>query len=310
MNAFYLRSLNGDPSYNLAVEEYMLDHLPENSLIFLIWQSDNAVIIGRHQNPWKETDSAFMLLKKIMLGRRISGGGAVYHDRGNLNFSFIADMRLLNVDRQLRALSESLVPYGIRATVGERKDLRALGRKFSGSAYAFRHGRALHHGTVLVNADLNMMRALRGRINITRQRGTLSENSAVINLKSINPEISIEWVVGSLRARMEELSGCRFSDREICDMCDESGLSSLHDKHRSWEWRYGNTPAFEAVIGAGGRHISLHVDKGRVGPVIILPEGDALIDAGGAVRFHMGEVQKLLAGANEPRVSLIDKDMF
>ena len=310
MNAFYLRSLNGDPSYNLAVEEYMVDHLPENSLVLLIWQSDNAVVIGRHQNPWKETDSAFMLLKNIMLVRRISGGGAVYHDLGNLNFSFIADMRLLNVDHQLRALSESLVQYGIRATADERKDLRVFGRKFSGSAYAYRHGRGLHHGTVLVNADLSMMRALRGKINIIRQRGTLSENSEVINLQSINPEISIEGVAVSLRARMEELSGCRFFDMEIHDMCDDSSLSSLLDKHRSWEWLYGNTPTFEAVVGTGGRYISLHVEKGRVGTVSILPEGNALIDAGEAVRFHLGDVQKILAEVSEPGVSLIDKDLF
>jgi len=310
MNAFYLRSPSGDPFYNLAVEEYILDHFPENKPVLLLWQSDNAVVIGRHQNPWKETDGGFIMRKRIALARRISGGGAVYHDRGNLNFSFIADRRFFDPDRQIRAVREILVPHGIRATIGKRRDLYVAGKKFSGSAYAFRRDRALHHGTLLVNADLSMMRALEGKMRITNQQGTLSEHSAVINLKSVNPDISIEGVARSLRIMAEKITGCRFLSAEISDLCDSAVLSALHDKQRSWDWRYGNTPAFDAELGAAGGRISVHVDRGRVGAVRSLPDGKMVLDAGRAVRFHRDDIPDALADAGDPRGSLIRDHLF
>jgi lipoate---protein ligase len=271
MNAFFLQSRSGDPFYNLAVEELLLDHIPGDSLVLFIWQSHNAVVIGRNQNPWKETNRGFMRSNGITLARRVSGGGAVYHDRGNLNFSFIADKSLVNVERQLRAVCKSLAPYGISAEVGDRKDLRVLGKKFSGSAFAFRRGRALHHGTLLVNANLSMMRALEGGICTSNHRGTLSEKSEVLNLCEINPEISVEGVAVSLRAGMEELLGIKPPEAEIDGICDATPLAALIDKHRSWEWRYGNTPAFEVEVGAGDERVLMHVEKGRIGPVIFLP---------------------------------------
>jgi lipoate-protein ligase A len=310
MNAYYLCSPNSDPFYNLTVEEYMLDHLQENTLLLFLWQGDNAVAIGRHQNPWKETDAAFMMLNNIALARRISGGGAVYLDRGNLNFSFIADQRLFDADRQLRAVSKSLLEFEIDSTIGKRKGLFVSGKKFSGSAFAYRHGRALHHGTLLISTDLDMMRALQGRVHIARQRGTLSEHSEMINLSMISPAISVEGAAGSLRHECEREFGYRFQKKEICDLCETAAISALYEKYASWEWRYGATPPFDAEFKRDGAGISVHVDKGCVGRVVLLPEGDMLLDAEGTLPFHVDEVKNSFKGINDPRVSLIGNDIF
>src|SRR5512138_3301371 len=107
MKPLYLRSRITDPYYNLAVEECLLDRAGNAGPMLFLWQSSNAVVIGKNQNPWKETDFGFLARERVTLARRMSGGGAVYHDRGNLNFSFIADTRAFDPDRQLHAVMEA-----------------------------------------------------------------------------------------------------------------------------------------------------------------------------------------------------------
>ncbi len=266
MNYFFLQSGCMDAFYNLAMEELLLDHLPKDGFVFFLWQSRNAVVIGRNQNPWKETGRGFMRAKGIELARRISGGGAVYQDGGNLNFSFIAEKGLMDVKRQLKAVCDSLAAFGIPAGLNYRKDLTALGRKFSGNAYAFRRGRALHHGTLLISADLGMMKALEGEISIAGLLGTLSEKSEVINLNEINPAITVKDAAISLRNEIGKLVGSRLIEAGIHEICDAAQLTAYVQKHRSWEWRYGNTPAFEMELGEEENRVSIRMVRGRVAP--------------------------------------------
>lgn len=262
-NAVYLVARSVDPYHNLAVEEQILDTLPRNTLVLFIWRGARAVIIGRHQNPWKETDCECLIREGVMLARRISGGGAVYHDLGNLNFSFIADRKLFSVEHQVRAVCAAMARFGVRAAIGARNELLADGLKFSGSAYAYRRTRALHHGTLMIDTDISMFRVLESPLHIPWSRGTESVKSDVVNLRAVAPSLTIENAASSIRSCYEEMTGCRFIDRDIDEVCDAAGLARLHAKNRSWRWLYGATPAFETEMGDGSGLFAC-VEGGRI----------------------------------------------
>lgn len=143
-----------NPHRNLAMEALLTESMPEGEAGLMLWQNDNAVIIGAGQNAWRECDIAAMERDHVALARRPSGGGAVFHDLGNLNFSFFLPRGEYDVQRQLRVVLSAVRAFGVEAEMTGRNDLTADGRKFSGNAFRFVHDRALHHGTLLVCADM------------------------------------------------------------------------------------------------------------------------------------------------------------
>ncbi|TAL37733.1 MAG: hypothetical protein EPN93_05470 [Spirochaetes bacterium] len=308
MNFLHLRAAGGDVYRNLAIEEFLLERARGFDVTLFTWHSDGAVVIGRHQNPWNEADPRFLARHGIALARRVSGGGAVYQDRGNLNFSFIAGRGIFDIDRQAGIVREGLARLGISADIGPRKAMLVSGKKFSGSAFALRKGGALHHGTVLVDTDLRMMRALRGRMHITSLRGTLSEAADVVNLSSIVPGITAGAVADALLAACEAHFAQRFSRAGEAEILDEDALAGLVARQRSWGWRYGSTPAFETEIGRGDRRYALTVDRGLVGRIRTLPEGKILLDAGGALHFRRDAVRMAIEGAERRRVPRVMED--
>ena len=182
---FYMETGSIDPAYNLAFEEYVLRNKKEGDFL-LLWQNDNAVIIGRNQNTEEEIDKAFVEAHGIKVVRRITGGGAVYHDLGNLNYSFITDCTAFNKDA-LAAFTEpvaaALRALGAPAQLSGRNDIVIEGKKVSGTAQRIQDGRILHHGTLLFQSDPEMIAgALKADPDKFRSKSTKSVRSRVGNI--------------------------------------------------------------------------------------------------------------------------------
>ena len=137
----YLDIRSTDPSWNLALEQYVFDTLPRDRVWLMLWQNDNAIIIGKHQNTLAEINEAFVQAQGIRVVRRLSGGGAVYHDLGNLNFTFLMCKEDYDLDKQVTVIQRACELAGIRAEKSGRNDLLAEGRKFSGNSQDVREGR-------------------------------------------------------------------------------------------------------------------------------------------------------------------------
>ena len=149
-----------DPHYNLAVEQYLLETVAEDQCILYLWQNENTVVIGRNQNPWKECKTTLLSQEGGHLARRLSGGGAVFHDLGNLNFTFLLPQADYDLDKQLDVIQTAVSSLGISTERSGRNDVLAEGRKFSGNAFYKNGNQAYHHGTLLVNADMDKLSLL------------------------------------------------------------------------------------------------------------------------------------------------------
>lgn len=234
-----------DPWWNLAVEEYLLDTVEENEAILYLWQNQNTVVIGKNQNAWKECRTKELEAEGGKLARRLSGGGAVFHDTGNLNFTFVVDRKLYDLEKQLQVILDAVRSQGIQAEFSGRNDILAEGRKFSGNAFCFRTQAAYHHGTILVNADFSKLtRYLQVSTEKMAAKGVQSVQSRVVNLTEFNADITIDIMKESLKAAF-----CGLYGGDCTEMRIETNavVDTLYQKYASWEWRYGETPYFDVT---------------------------------------------------------------
>ncbi|MBO5999202.1 MAG: lipoate--protein ligase, partial [Lachnospiraceae bacterium] len=179
---------SADPYRNLAVEELLLKSVQDDELILYLWQNDRTVVIGRNQDAYHECDMDTLLSEGGRIVRRMSGGGAVYHDLGNVNFTFLSTKENYDIERQNRVILDAVSSFGIDAQCTGRNDLTVQDRKFSGCAY-YDDGRArFHHGTILIDTDLDRMsRYLTPSKSKLLSKGVASVASRVVCLKEINP---------------------------------------------------------------------------------------------------------------------------
>ena len=143
-----------DPYYNLAIEEVLLESVQQGESILYLWQNAATVVIGHNQNPWKECRVGHLEEDNGHLARRLSGGGAVYHDIGNLNFTFLCSDKDYDLKKNLSVIVEACRANGIAAEISGRNDILVQGCKFSGNAFYHTHGNSYHHGTLMVNVDV------------------------------------------------------------------------------------------------------------------------------------------------------------
>ena len=163
----WMETDNTYPYRNLAMEEYMTLHVPQGTCILYLWQNRHTVVIGKNQNCWRECRVNFLEQESGYLVRRLSGGGAVFHDLGNLNFTFIVGAGDYDVSRQLDVILEAVRSLGIHAEKTGRNDITVDGRKFSGNAFYRTGDGCYHHGTILIRADKeNMSRYL----NVSKEK--------------------------------------------------------------------------------------------------------------------------------------------
>ena len=245
-NYLYI-STSGDGWTNLGTDEWFLEHIAPDEMALYFYINDNAVILGRNQNPWAECDLAAMERDHVQLVRRITGGGAVYHDRGNLNFSFIAGSERYDQDRQLRLILEAVRALGIPCEATGRNDLAVEGRKFSGNAFCKRSKVKQHHGTLLVASDLDQLQKyLRVDPRKLRSKGTKSVRARVCNLSDFLPGLRVEALLEALKSAFaREYGGYETLKTEDLPWAD---VRPYIEKHASWDWRLGETPQFDLEV--------------------------------------------------------------
>ena len=268
---YYIETDSVDPYYNLALEEELLHWLPESSAILYLWQNAHTVVIGKNQNAWKECRTEQLAADGGHLVRRPSGGGAVYHDLGNLNFTFLAPLGDYEVHKQLSVILEACRSFGIPAEISGRNDLLADGRKFSGNAFLETNGRGSHHGTLLVDVDMTKMpRYLRPSKEKLQAKGVNSVESRVVNLVTLAPGLTIPELKLRLRAAFEKVYGMPSAEiRE--SMLDAASIEQTRKRNASWEWTYGKTLEFTLSFGKrfpwGEIELQLEIEKGVIADV-------------------------------------------
>lgn len=270
-NMRIIRTRTLDPWWNLAVEEYLLDRVEPGQCILYLWQNENTIVIGRNQNPWKECRTELFESEGGKLARRLSGGGAVFHDTGNLNFTFIASRQVYDLEKQARVILDAVNSLGIKAEVSGRNDLTADGRKFSGNAFCYRKTGAYHHGTVLVSADFGKLsKYLQVSAEKMRSKGVQSVQSRVVNLSEFQPELTVDAMADALIASFRSAYECTApAEDAIKDgKAGRAALEELYSKYSSWAWRYGEAPKFDVDMETrfpwGGVEIGFKLENGVV----------------------------------------------
>ena len=257
-----------DPFRNLAVEQHLLETVGSGCCLLYLWQNRNTVVIGRNQNPWAECRVSLLESEGGHLARRLSGGGAVYHDLGNLNFTFLVPTADYDLAKQQRVLLEACRSFGIPAELSGRNDLTADGRKFSGNAFYHNGSRSYHHGTLLVNVDEEKLsRYLTPTRAKLEAKGVPSVRSRVVNLMELCPSLSIDGLKKALVEAFEKVYGLKSAPRILTE-ADTARIGSLREQYASWAWRYGQRLPFtcriEGRFAWGGVEIQLHIDEGVI----------------------------------------------
>lgn len=233
------RGQSFDPYYNLAVEQQLLETVPGGCCILYLWQNSNTVVIGYNQNSFKECRTALLAEEGGHLARRLSGGGAVFHDLGNLNFTFLVNSEDYDVKKQLSVIAAACRRFGITAEVSGRNDVLAQGRKFSGNAFYSHSGKSYHHGTLLVDVDMTKLgRYLVPSAAKLRAKGVDSVRSRVVNLKELAPDMTIGALKSAMEDAFEEVYGLRASVIGE-DELDKARIAELTARNSGWEWNFG-----------------------------------------------------------------------
>lgn len=263
-----IESHSTDPYYNLALEQHLLETVAEDTCILYLWQNADTVVIGKNQNAWKECRTALLEQEGGRLARRLSGGGAVFHDLGNLNFTFLMPQPEYDLDRQLAVIQQAVQSFGIPARRSGRNDVLAGDRKFSGNAFYKNGKQAYHHGTLLVSADLQRMtRYLDPGKAKLEAKGVDSVRSRVCNLSELCPNLTIPELKQALTQAFGQVYGLSVEQLSP-DALDQAAVEALRCRNESWEWNYGPKLPFsfqcEGRFPWGGVQITLQVEHGTV----------------------------------------------
>lgn len=234
------------------MEEVLFENLQPVQEIFLLYVNKPCVVIGRHQNPWKETKPMKLARQGIPLLRRISGGGTVWHDLGNINFSWLGPKQAYDRSKVDRWIASALADFGIRFDISSKGDYLYKGAKFSGNAFAFHSDRVLHHGTLLVSAQIQSLEDFMGGIPVVQSLGVPSRPAVVMNLNELDPRLDVPSLIEVLIKKTE------LTPSALPSLRDDERLRLRADK----EWILGQTPRFQ--IRTAGDEIT-EVIHGKIG---------------------------------------------
>jgi lipoate---protein ligase len=294
-----------DPYFNLAAEEYMLHNFSENC--FMLWRNENAIVVGKHQNTLSEINMDYIRRRKIRVVRRLSGGGAVFHDLGNLNFTFIMngqEGQLVDFRKYTLPILEVLQKLSVNAGYGNRNDLVINGKKFSGNAEHIYRKRVLHHGTLLFSSakeDLSL--ALKINPLKYKSKAVKSIRSRVTNItEHLNAGLDViqfrDIIMDHILDNFPESRKYEFSNDDIAKI-NELGKA----KYRTWEWNFGYSPEyeFERSFLINGRlvQLNLSVSGGIIQKAGI--QGDFINQPG------LRELENLLEGVKHDETELLNK---
>lgn len=255
---------------NLAWEERLLDTFAQDGPALFFCVNGPAVVMGKNQNPWRETNPAFLADEGVDLARRISGGGTVYHDEGNLNYSLILPRATYRSEDILRRVIAVLLGLGLPAETMPANSLGVGGRKFSGHAFCYRGGAVLHHGTLLLDSDLDQLRAaMKPALPGLQTRAIASRPSPVVNVRELKPELSMELIREGL-AR-EFAPGHRAVEQGPPE--SDPAWRELLARNTGEDWVLGYTPGFSWNLQAGPDSLTLHVDRGAIQEAVLIRAG-------------------------------------
>lgn len=255
-----------NPYLNLATEKFLFENLPENTFLLYLWQNENTVVIGKNQNPWAECNCERLENEGGFIARRMSGGGAVFHDKGNLNFTFITNDGDFDILRHFEILKKSCEMCGITAEISGRNDLLTSGKKFSGNAFYHSGGKSYHHGTILLSCDKEKLsRYLTPNVEKLKAKGVKSVSSRTVNLCEINADITVEQMKKCIIIATEEMLGHK---AEILPKIDAESLKKDTDLFSSWDFIFGKALPFQVSVSErldfGVCELKLSLESGKI----------------------------------------------
>ncbi len=266
--ALFLQTDNTYPYRNLAMEEFLMHDCAGDECILYLWQNRNTVVIGKNQNCWKECKVSQLESDGGYLVRRLSGGGAVYHDMGNLNFTFLVRKSNYDVDRQMQVIIRAMKLLGLSAEKSGRNDALIDGRKFSGNAFYEHDDFCYHHGTLLIDVDKQKMaRYLNVSADKLKSKGVESVRSRVANICEFYPDITVELISEKMKQAFGEIYDLAVEDYPAARLNDIV-IKQNEEKFSSWEWKYGRRIPFQYEFGKrfdwGDVHMQLDVNEGII----------------------------------------------
>lgn len=263
-----------DPYFNLALEEYLLKNLHVDETIAMLWQNSPAIIVGKHQNTLEQINTAYVQEHNIAVVRRLSGGGAVYHDLGNLNFTFIVPRQKQAIPKSFAWFSQPVITVlaelGVKAEFSGRNDIQIDGKKFCGNAQYLYADKQLHHGAILFDTDLTVLqKALQIKPSKFQGKGVDSVRSRVTNIVDyLSEPLPIEKFKELLLKAMVEMAQEPVQRYELTAE-DLGQVNKLREeKYITWQWNYGESPDFnvkkEQKFPGGTVEIYLNVQQGMI----------------------------------------------
>lgn len=264
----FLKGVSNDIYENLALEQHLAQNVHKNQLILFLWQNKSCVVIGRNQNAFKECRTDVLSEEGVMLSRRLSGGGAVYQDMGNLNFTFCSHDEDSDIPRQQKVVIEACRMLGIDARISGRNDILAGDCKFSGNSFYSHDGRCFHNGTILLDVDLKKLeRCLSPSKMKLASKAVDSVRSRVVNLKELRPDINSESMCNALEKAFPMVYGLELKSLSQ-NMFDRKDIEEKRRFFSSYEWVYGRNAdfpvSFQRRFSWGEISVNIEIKGGRV----------------------------------------------
>ena len=244
----YIESKSNDPRYNTALELYAFNELAEKDDVFMLWINSPCIVVGKNQNTTEEVNQKYCDDKDIKIVRRVSGGGAVYHDLNNLNYTIISSGRSgeeFDFKSFSQPVLDALDSLGVKAEFTGRNDLEIDGQKFCGNAQYVRNGRIMHHGCLMFDVDTSVLAdALKVSKDKIESKGIKSVRSRVTNIKDHlpNQDMTVQDFVAALKKYMSEKY--EMTDFVATEEDEAAILAIQEEKNNSWDWVYGKNPDF------------------------------------------------------------------